>query len=81
VEGTSTVNLVPFRESLQRYICIKSRLWSSCQYKYKEKLVILEPIGIIVIKSKEARVVTYTCRYSWVLDELGIKCPLEYLQV
>jgi len=33
-------------------------------YKYKEKLVILQSIGIIVIKSKETRVVTYTCRYS-----------------
>ena len=28
--------------------------------KYKEKLVILQSIGIIVIKSKETRVVTYT---------------------
>jgi len=33
-------------------------------YKYKEKLVILQSIGIIVIKSKEARMITYTCRYS-----------------
>jgi len=32
--------------------------------KYKEKLVILQSIVIIVIKSKETRVVTYTCRYS-----------------
>jgi len=32
--------------------------------KFKEKLVILQAIGIIVIKSKETRVVTYTCRYS-----------------
>ena len=32
--------------------------------KYKEKLVILQPIGIIVIKSKKTRVITYTCRYS-----------------
>jgi len=30
---------------------------------YKEKLVILHSIGIIVIKSKETRVITYTCRY------------------
>jgi len=29
--------------------------------KYKEKFVILQAIGIIVIKSKETRVVTYTC--------------------
>ena len=33
-------------------------------YKYKEKLVILQSIGIIVIKSKETKVITYTCRYS-----------------
>jgi len=32
--------------------------------KYKEKLVILQSIGIIVIKSKETRVITYICRYS-----------------
>ena len=32
-------------------------------YKYKEKLVILQSIGIIAIKSKETRVVTYTCKY------------------
>jgi len=31
---------------------------------YKEKLVILQSIGIIVIKSKETRMITYTCRYS-----------------
>ena len=30
----------------------------------KEKFVILQSIGIIVIKSKETRVVTYTCVYS-----------------
>jgi len=29
-------------------------------YKYKEKLVILQSIEIIVIKSKETRVITYT---------------------
>jgi len=33
-------------------------------YKYKEKLVISQSIGIIFIKSKETRVITYTCRYS-----------------
>ena len=33
-------------------------------YEYKEKLVILQSIGIIVIKSKETRMITYTCRYS-----------------
>ena len=31
---------------------------------YKEEFVILQSIGIIVIKSKEIRVITYTCRYS-----------------
>ena len=30
----------------------------------QEKLVILQSIGIIAIKSKETMVVTYTCRYS-----------------
>jgi len=58
--------------------------------KHKEKLVILQSIGIVVIKSKETRMITYTCRYSnghlipiiqSCQDELGIKCPLEYLQV
>ena len=47
-------------------------------------------IGIIVFKSKETRVVTYTCKYSsgdliptiqLCQDELCIKFPLEYLQV
>jgi len=32
--------------------------------KYKEKFVILQSIGIIGIKSKETRVIIYTCRYS-----------------
>jgi len=60
--------------------------------KYKKKLVILQSIGIILIKSKETRVITYICRYSsghlipiiqpvMSPDELGIKRPLEYLQV
>ena len=58
--------------------------------KCKEKLVILQSIGIIVIRSNETRVITYTCRYSSghlslfiqsCQDELRIKCPLEYLQV
>jgi len=52
-------------------------------YKCKEKLVILQSIGIIVIKTKEARVINYTCRYSsgHLIPMLGIKCPLEYLQM
>jgi len=50
---------------------------------YKEKLVILQSIGII---AKETRMITNTCRYSSAhlipiiqscQDELGIKCPLE----
>ena len=32
--------------------------------KYKENFVILQAIGIILIKSKETKVVAYTCRYS-----------------
>ena len=32
-------------------------------YKYKEKLAIWQSMGIIVIKSKETRVITYTWRY------------------
>ena len=56
--------------------------------KYKE--LILQLIEIIVIKSKETRVIAYTCRYSSghlipiiqsCQDELGIKCPLESLTV
>ena len=60
-------------------------------YKYKENFVILQNIGIIYIQNKATRVVAYTCRYSsgplipnsatatdW---NIGINCPLEYLQV
>ena len=56
--------------------------------KYKEKFVILQLIGIVVIKSKETRVVTYTYRYSSghlipiiqsCQDGLEIKCPVENL--
>ena len=32
--------------------------------KYRKKMVILQSIGIVVIKSKETRVITYTCTYS-----------------
>ena len=32
--------------------------------KYKEKFVILQSIGILVIKNRETRAVIYTCRYS-----------------
>ena len=32
--------------------------------KYKKKLIILQSIGIILTKSKETRMITYTCRYS-----------------
>ena len=31
---------------------------------YKEKIVILHSIGIIVIKSRETRAIIHTCRYS-----------------
>jgi len=56
-------------------------------YKYKEKLVILYPIGIIVIKSKETRVVTYNNRFfsgnlipnsSWHDWIIGMKYLPEY---
>ena len=62
----------------------------SYEHKCKEKLAILQSIGIILIKSKETRVVTYTCIYSsgflipnslWHGWVIGIKCPLEYLQL
>jgi len=58
--------------------------------KYRGKFIILQSIGIKAIKSKEARVVAYTCRYcsgnlisiiQSCQDELEIKCPLQYLQV
>ena len=59
--------------------------------KHREKIVILQAIGIIQIKSKETRVVADTCRYSSrqlipifqtvTVAELGIKGSLEYLQV
>ena len=59
------------------------------QKKSKQKSIrkILQSIGIIVIRSKENRMITYTCRYSSgnlipiIQDGLGIKYPLEYLQV
>ena len=34
------------------------------KYTSIRKIVILQSIGIIIIKSKETRVVTYTCKYS-----------------
>jgi len=55
-----------------------------------DKLVISQSIGIILIKSKKTRVITYSCRYpsrhlipiiQSCQDELGIKCPLESLQL
>ena len=39
-------------------------LLHSYEHKYKEKFVILQPIAIIKIKSKETNVVAGTCRYS-----------------
>ena len=37
-----------------------------CSYKiaYKEIFVILQSLGIIIIKSKETKSVIYACRYS-----------------
>jgi len=47
----------------------------SYNYKYEEIFVILQSNHSY--KSKETRVVTW----AFNPDELGIKCPLEYLQV
>jgi len=42
--------------------------WQNAHYsltqKYKETYIILQSIGIIVIKSKETSAFIYTCRYS-----------------
>ena len=67
---------------MSHMLCEKTTIYGSKLYKYKEKLVILHSIGIIVIKRKETRVVTYTCRYSSgylvykenfvILQEIGI---------
>ena len=60
-------------------ICTKSK-----QTSIREKFIILQSIGIIFIKSKETKMVTYTCRYcsrhlipiiQSCEDELGIKWP------
>ena len=77
-------------KGLKRTLCFFSTQQQTKCHKYKENLVIFQSIGIIVIKSRETRVVTYTCRYSsghlilnssWHDWIIGIKCPLEYLQV
>ena len=52
-------NLLGARQEIIMVISQKSK-----QTSIKEKLVILQLIGIIAIKSKETRVITYTCRYS-----------------
>ena len=49
-----------------KYATILVKFWASDQclvYKYKENFVILQSMGIIVIKSRETRAVIYTCRY------------------
>ena len=83
--GFSTNNLLHVRQEI---IMVISQTKQT--NKYKEKRTILHSIGIIVIKSKETRVIINTCRYSSghlipiiqsCQDELGIKCPLKYLQV
>ena len=43
---------------------IKNYSYYNKNNKYKEKLVILQSIGIVVIKNKETKVITYTCTYS-----------------
>jgi len=57
--GFSTNNLLGARQEIIIVITQKKQT-----NKYKEKFVILQSIGIIVIKSKETKVITYTCRYS-----------------
>ena len=32
--------------------------------KYKEKFVLLQSIGLIIIKNRKTKLVAYTCRYS-----------------
>jgi len=44
----------------QNYNCCQKKLTN----KYTEKFVILQSIGIIVIKSSETRAVIYTCIHS-----------------
>jgi len=60
-----TVNDLKFAKQLLFFL-LANQQFEACIYlnKYKEKLVILQSIGIIVIKSKETSVITYTCRYS-----------------
>ena len=60
---TGDIRLVSF---YTHYLLDCLGLYACCimYYKYKEKLVILQSIGIMVIKSKETRVVTYTGRHS-----------------
>jgi len=60
-------------------------------YSYKKaNKQILWSIATMIIKGKKIRAVTYTYRYytghlipiiQLCQDELGIKCPLKYLQV
>ena len=75
-----------------KYFELHSHLVFPYWYKYKEKFVILQAIGIIYIKSQETRVVAYNCRYSsgpLIPNSVShcyrlkywINCPLEYLQV
>ena len=54
--GFSTNNLLGARQEIIIVITQKKQT-----NKYKEKFVILQSIGIIVIKSKETRVITYSC--------------------
>ena len=56
--------LTDFRAHQKIIMVISLSLKKKLTNKYKEKLVILQLIGIIVIKSKEIRMITYTCRYS-----------------
>ena len=49
--------------------------------KFGHKLEILQSIGIIARKSKETRVVNYTCRYSsaWTFNPYNLVIPYTYV--
>ena len=79
--------LHPLDPNVQKTSAINDHVNYFYKNKYKKKLVILQSIGILVIKSKETRVITYTYRHSsgplipnssWPDRIIGIKCPLEY---
>jgi len=70
---SNTNNLLGTHQEMRVIMTISQKK----QTKKKKKLVILQSIGIIVIKSKETRVVTYTCRYSsgHLISHVGMNMP------